>query len=217
MRQAEAIACTYCICSQRQIGGYSRRSPTPLGSISYDITVQDTSAPGVIHRKQLNNLLFLDRIRLAHLGTEAAVQTKAEDPCPLSISYFLLAGSAFCRVVAGGSSPTMQVEIGGHPKGIMSASQSELERCGVVRLDATWESSVSELWRKINLPDRHAEEHPGTILFIAFHGATSPQRVDQVSLYDLNRLVASCRHAERKLPRQFRQLRVQLGAGRIKP
>ena len=97
------------------------------------------------------------------------------------------------------------------------ASQSKIERCGVVRLDATWEPIVSGLIRKNKLPDRHAEEHPGTILLVTFHGTTSPQRVDQVGLYDLDGLVASCRHAERKLPRQFRQFRMQLGSRRVEP
>ena len=71
--------------------------------------------------------------------------------------------------------------------------------------------------REEHEPDRHAKQHPGTVLLVALDGPTAPQRVEQVRLHDLDRLVALRRDAERQLARQVRQLRVQLGPRRVEP
>lgn len=73
------------------------------------------SAAGWDKMDRTSNALFLDSVRLTHLGTEAAVEAEAEDPCPFSVTNFLVTRTALRSIWASDRRPTVKVEVGCHP------------------------------------------------------------------------------------------------------
>ena len=78
-------------------------------------------------------------------------------------------------------------------------------------------SAASEKGRKTDEPDRHAEQHPRPILLVTFHGSTTPQRVEEIGLHDLDGLVALRGYVEREFPGQVGEFCVELRALCVEP
>ena len=64
----------------------------------------------------LSSLLFLDRVRLAHLGTEATVEAEAEDPRSLAVAHLSVTSAAFRSFCTRDGRSPMQVQVRSHPK-----------------------------------------------------------------------------------------------------
>lgn len=68
-----------------------------------------------------------------------------------------------------------------------------------------WDTSLEmhawkpEKARNVNQPDRHAEQHPSSVLLIALDGSAPPKRIQQVSLHYFDRLVPLGGYIERQL------------------
>ena len=60
--------------------------------------------------------LFLDGVRLAHLGTEVAVKTEAEDPRSLSVAHLPVTSPPIGSVCARDSGSPVQVQVGSYPR-----------------------------------------------------------------------------------------------------
>ena len=69
-----------------------------------------------------SNALFLDRVRLAHLSTEATVQAEAEDPRSLAVAHLPVTSAALRSICARHRGSPVQVQVGSHPE-MESANQ----------------------------------------------------------------------------------------------
>lgn len=66
------------------------------------------------YKRSFENLLFPDRARFSHLGTGAAVETKADHPCTLPIEYLLISRLSFRSLWAHSSGFAVQIQVSGH-------------------------------------------------------------------------------------------------------
>jgi hypothetical protein len=62
-----------------------------------------------------SDALFLDSVRLSHLGAEAAIQTEAEDPRPLPVAHLPVTSAALRSIGTGNGGSAVEVQVGGHP------------------------------------------------------------------------------------------------------
>lgn len=65
-------------------------------------------------KRSFENLLFPNRAWLSHLGTGAAVKTKADQPCALPIEYLLVPRLSFRRLWAHNGGFAVQIQVSGH-------------------------------------------------------------------------------------------------------
>lgn len=95
------------------------------------------------------NALFLDRVRLAHLGTEATVQAEAEDPRSLAIAHLPVTSTALRSVCTRDGGSPMQVQVRGHPEKASANQHQAFVNRVVASLDAQRGFGVPEMARKV--------------------------------------------------------------------